>query len=47
LRLQGFDLDHVRIAAVLDEFTRIHAIASAILDHELPMELDQAPVFRR
>ena len=46
LGLQGFDLDEVRIAAVLDEFTRIHAIASAILDHELPMELDQAPVFR-
>ena len=46
LALQGYELDAVRIAAVLGEFTRIHAIASAILDRELPLELDQAPVFR-
>ena len=46
LALQGYDFDNVRLAAVLGEFTRIHAIASAFVDCELPLELDPAPVFR-
>jgi len=46
LVLQGYELDEARTAAVLVEFARIESIAASIVDCELPLELDPAPVFR-
>jgi hypothetical protein len=46
LSLHGYELDEHRIAAVLGEFARIQAVAATIVEHDLPLDLEPAPVFR-
>jgi hypothetical protein len=46
LELQGYDLDEPRLVEVARQFARIDAIAQAMLDVELPLDAEPAPLFR-
>jgi len=46
LVLQGYRFDEASIARIVEQFSRIEAIAQTFLDRKLPFELEPAPVFR-
>lgn len=46
LRLQGYDFSEERCAEIALQFSRIAGIADSFLDLPLPMEAEQAGIFR-
>ena len=46
LELQGYVLDAAVTAAIARQFERIAAIASTMLDVDLPLDSEPAPLFR-
>ncbi|WP_151446009.1 DUF4089 domain-containing protein [Lacisediminimonas profundi] len=46
LRLQGYDFSEERSAEIALQFSRIAGIADSFLDLPLPLEAEQAGVFR-
>lgn len=46
LALQGYSFDEPQIAEIVLQFSRIEAMAQAVLDWPLPFVSEAAPVFR-
>ena len=46
LALQGYSFDEPQTAEIVLQFSRIEALARAVLDWPLPFESQAAPVFR-
>ena len=46
LALLGYPTDEAFVARILPQFALIASIASNIVDSELPLDLEPAPVFR-
>jgi hypothetical protein len=46
LALQGYRFDEAQIAEIVEQFSRLEAIAQTILQWPLPFASEAAPVFR-
>jgi hypothetical protein len=46
LALQGYTFDDAEIAEIVMQFSRLEAVARTVLDWQLPLASEPAPVFR-
>jgi hypothetical protein len=46
LALQGYRFDEAQIAEIVEQFSRLEAVAQTILQWPLPFASEAAPVFR-
>jgi hypothetical protein len=46
LALQGYTFDDAQIAEIVEQFSRLEAIAQTVMQWPLPFASDPAPVFR-